>query len=108
MRPEDVEKLPPYSGNNELSYMGGKVLETEKLPYEQLVKELTEGRFMEEHDPMYYHIQTFWAIWHDEDFGSNQAVFHSIGELCQWIEECGGFTADDLFIVEELSSIRRR
>jgi hypothetical protein len=101
MNNEDVRKLPTFSGIVE-----GPPYD-QKFPYEQLVKECIDGRFLDYKDPMYYHINTFWVTWRDEDYGSNQAVFLSVRELCDWIEECGGFAADDLFIVEEISSIRR-
>ena len=101
MNKEDIRKLPQFSG----------IIEGEpydiKFPYEKLVQELKEDRFLDYKDPMYYHINTFWVTWRDEDYGSNQAVFLSLKELCDWIEECGGFAGDDLFIVEEISSIYR-
>lgn len=77
------------------------------LPYEQLMTELNDGQYMDTRDPQYYHVFTFWVTWHDPDYGSNQAVFYTLAELCDWITECGGFAGDDLTIVEEISAVVR-
>lgn len=82
------------------------VITEQYVPYDELVQHLRAHKYLESQDPEYYHMYTWWLVWRDEDYGSNQMVLESLEEVCDYISECG-FCWDDLFVVEEVSTIRR-